>query len=143
MASESSLRSRRSLIWETREISKYQKESPAFTLIDSKWILQLNPVCETGKFCATSYNIKLKNCSDIQSFQPFEVVTFLEDRRNNVQMHCSKLIVSSPHETLFKASFNNTYEKLPGLKIYDDVAIVCTFYPSTGLSLSMQTIRGE
>lgn len=139
MASESILRSRRSLIWETRGISKYQKDSPVFSFMDSKWILQVIPVYETGMACATSYNIKLKNCSAIQSFQPFEVVTFLEDRRNNVQMHCSKLAVSSPYETLFKATFDSTYEKLPDLKTYDDVAIVCTFYPSTGLAL----VRGE
>ena len=143
MASESSLRARRSLVWETRDISKYQKDSPVFSLMHTNWILQINPVYGTGRFSPTSYNIKLKNCSGISSFQPFEVVTYIVDRRSNAQMHCSKLTISSACEILFQESFDTTYEKLPGLKIYDDASILCTFYPSTGLALSPQPIRGK
>lgn len=139
MASESILRSRRSLVWETRGISRYQQESPVFSFMDSKWILQVNPIYETGMACAASYNIKLKNCNGSISFQPFEVVTFLEDRRNKVQMHCSKLTVSTSYETLFQATFDSTYKKLPDVKTYNDVAIVCTFYPCMGLAL----VRGK
>lgn len=133
MSSRSSLRKRLSLVWVARKGLSCNNISPLispnFSLCNENWCFQI-------RSDSRSYEIVLLCSGRLGgSVQPFEIVTFLEERRGKAQMHCSKLTVSSIRETLFHGNLGTTYEKLPSLKLYNDVTLVCTFYPSTVLAL--------
>lgn len=138
-----SLRIRQSLVWKTRKpVSDICNDSPPFVLMNSRWRLELKYSLLANQQHPI-YEISLRNCSEIQSFSPFEVKIFFEDRRKNVQMQLSNLIVSSRHEILCRTSINSIHEKLPGLALYDDIIVVCIFTPSTGLKLHLIRENGE
>lgn len=77
------------------------------------------------------------------SSQPFDIETYLTDRKKFETVYCSRLTVASSCEILFKASTDRIYEKLPGLKNSDDIIIVCVFGSPIGLSLNEQTQNGK
>lgn len=141
-----SLRIRQSLVWETRKpISDAWYSSPAFILMNSRWRLELKYYLLSNEQHPI-YEISMRYCGypvAKQSFSPFEVKVFFEDRRKNVQMHLCNLIVSSRHEILCRTSLNSIHRKLPGLALYDDINVVCIFTPSTGLKLHLMRENGE
>lgn len=140
MAPGLSLRTMQSLVWETtyRNDSLY-KESPYFYYMDSSWILtKLTTSSDSSLPPSTSYfYVYLTNISGIEFFLPFKVTTFLEDKRNYDQMPCSHLTIRRPNELLLRASIDEIHEKLPGLVLYNDINVVCTFLQCTGAALAM------
>lgn len=140
-----SLRIRQSLVWKTRKPISNTYDSPAFVLMNSRWRLELKHSFLSNE-THPIYEISIRNCSypyAKEYVSPFEVKVFLEDRRKNVQMHLSNLIVSSRYEILCRTSLNSLHKKLPGLALYDDINVVCIFTPSTGLKLYLLREIGE
>lgn len=142
--SRASLRIRYSVVWKTKIPTMYQKreESPLFTLLQSRWKLEIQSVNSAQGRIAT-YQICFKNNTEKVMGQPFDIETYLTDRESFETIWCSRLTVSSSCEVLCKASTDRIYEKLPGLKFSDDIVIVCVFGPPIGLTLSEKMQNGK
>lgn len=113
-----------------------------FTLFNSRWKLEIQSV-NSGQGRVATYQICFKNNTDKVSSQPFDIETYLTDRKKFETVHCSRLTVSSSCEILCKASIDKIYKKLPGLKNSDDIIIVCVFGSPIGLSWNEQTQNGK
>lgn len=129
MASELSMRIMQSLVWETTYRNDFlYNESPYFYFMDSRWIFKKMTNASSSLSSSPSYfHVYLTNISGMRFFLPFKVTSFLEDKRNSDQMYCSQITIRRPNELLFVTSFDEIHEKLPGLVMYDDINVVCTF----------------
>lgn len=143
MASGLNLRIGKTLVWETTFRSGYWREvTPLFSFMNSKWILESLSSSSNNTF-PSCFSVYIKHIGEIKSFQPFEVTTYLEDKRNRGQMHCSKLTVLHSEELLFRASIDEIREKLPGLVHYDDINVVFMLIPCSLLVLTEETGNNE
>lgn len=133
------------LLWEVKNPIPYRiNRSPEFVLLNSLWQLEIDLL--TGRDRDTGdvqFNIFLKNLCELQPLQSFEVTTFLEDKKQCVQMKCSTKAVSSKEVLLYRCSFYSLCKKIPEFKVNGDLYILFLISSSTELGLNVKIWDGK
>ena len=140
MASGSCLTIKQGLKWEVRNRMPFRiSESPEFIFLNSIWKAEIDLMSDRDRSTSDiMFNIILLNLCELQPSLPFEVMTFLEDKANNVHMKCSKVTVLTKDETLYRISFYALCKKLPGFNMSNDLTVLFLFFAPTELGLNIK-----